>query len=49
MKRNRVLRLAAVAALAFISFGSVIAEGNPAEIQRNAEVRRAYLGGTAAP
>ncbi len=29
-------------------FGSVIAEGSPAEIQRNAEVRRAYLGGMAA-
>ena len=29
-------------------FGSVIAEGAPAEIQRNAEVRRAYLGGMAA-
>jgi branched-chain amino acid transport system ATP-binding protein len=35
--------------ISVMHFGSVIAEGNPAEIQQNAEVRRAYLGGTAAP
>ncbi|HEX7124398.1 MAG TPA: ABC transporter ATP-binding protein [Thermodesulfobacteriota bacterium] len=29
-------------------FGAVIAEGTPAEIQGNADVRRAYLGGIAA-
>jgi branched-chain amino acid transport system ATP-binding protein len=28
-------------------FGGLIAEGSPAEIQRNVEVRRAYLGGIA--
>jgi branched-chain amino acid transport system ATP-binding protein len=35
--------------ISVMHFGSVIAEGTPAEIQRNAEVRRAYLGGIAAP
>ena len=34
--------------ISVMHFGSVIAEGNPAEIQRNAEVRRAYLGGAPA-
>jgi branched-chain amino acid transport system ATP-binding protein len=33
--------------ISVMSFGTVIAEGTPAEIQRNAEVRRAYLGGIA--
>ena len=31
--------------ISVMHFGSVIAEGTPTEIQRNAEVRRAYLGG----
>jgi branched-chain amino acid transport system ATP-binding protein len=35
--------------ISVMHFGSVIAEGTPAEIQRNAEVRRAYLGGVATP
>ncbi len=35
--------------ISVMHFGSVIAEGVPAEIQRNAEVRRAYLGGIAPP
>jgi branched-chain amino acid transport system ATP-binding protein len=35
--------------ISVMHFGSVIAEGSPVEIQRNAEVRRAYLGGIAAP
>jgi branched-chain amino acid transport system ATP-binding protein len=35
--------------ISVMHFGSVIAEGTPTEIQRNAEVRRAYLGGVAAP
>jgi branched-chain amino acid transport system ATP-binding protein len=34
--------------ISVMHFGSVIAEGTPAEIQRNAEVRRAYLGGVTA-
>jgi branched-chain amino acid transport system ATP-binding protein len=33
--------------ISVMHFGSVIAEGTPAEIQRNADVRRAYLGGIA--
>jgi branched-chain amino acid transport system ATP-binding protein len=35
--------------ISVMHFGNVIAEGSPAEIQRNAEVRRAYLGGISAP
>ena len=35
--------------ISVMHFGSVIAEGTPTEIQRNAEVRRAYLGGVPAP
>jgi branched-chain amino acid transport system ATP-binding protein len=35
--------------ISVMHFGSVIAHGNPVEIQRNADVRRAYLGGIAAP
>jgi len=35
--------------ISVMHFGSVIAEGTPAEIQRNVEVRRAYLGGMTAP
>jgi branched-chain amino acid transport system ATP-binding protein len=34
--------------ISVMHFGSVIAEGAPAEIQRNADVRRAYLGGVGA-
>jgi len=35
--------------ISVMHFGSVIAEGTPAEIQRNPDVRRAYLGGAVAP
>jgi branched-chain amino acid transport system ATP-binding protein len=35
--------------ISVMHFGSVIAEGSPVEIRRNAEVRRAYLGSIAAP